>query len=64
MLDKNNRIPNNYQSKIGFDTLNQNLFLKEIIKIMGTTITDIDKELKMKFSRKKYSETKSSCDCN
>ena len=48
MLDRYNRLPYNYQSKIGYDTLIQNVILKELINIMGTTITDI--ELKMKFS--------------
>ena len=30
--------------------------LKELINIMGTTITDLDKELKMKISRIEYLE--------
>ena len=48
MLDRYNRLPYNYQSKIGYDTLIQDVILKELINIMGTTITDIDIELKMK----------------
>ena len=52
MLDRCNRLPNKYQSEIGYDTLIQNNILKEIKNIMGTTITDLDKELKMKISRK------------
>ena len=49
MLDRYNRLK--YQSKIGWDSLIQNVIPKELIKIMGTTITDIDIELKMKISR-------------
>ena len=58
MLDKYNRLPYNYQSKIGYDTLIQNVILKELINIMGTTITDLDIKLKMKISRKKYLENR------
>ena len=46
------------QSKIGYDILIQNIILKELIYIMGTTITDLDIELKMKISRIKYLESK------
>ena len=58
MLDRYNRLPYKYQSKIGYDTLIQNVILKEIINIMGTTITDLDVEIKMKISRIKYLESK------
>ena len=58
MLDRYNRLPSNYQSKIGYDTLIQNVILKELINIMGTTITDLDIELKMKISRIEYLENK------
>ena len=51
LLDKYDRLRNIYQSKIGYDTLIQNVILKELMNIMGTTITDIDTELKMKNSR-------------
>ena len=51
MLDRYNRLPYNYQSKTGYHTLFQNVILKELINIMGTTITDLDIELKMKISR-------------
>ena len=51
MLDRYNRLPYNYQSKIGYDSLIQNFILKELIKIMGTTISDINVEFKMKISR-------------
>ena len=53
-LDRYNTLLYNYQSKIGYDALIQNVILKEMIKIMGTTITDLDIELKLKISRKKY----------
>ena len=56
MIDRYNRLPYNYQSKIGYDSLIQNVILKELINIMGTTITDIEIELKMKISRIKYLE--------
>ena len=58
MLDRYNKLPYNYQSKIGFDALIQNVILKELIKIMGSTITDLDIELKMKISRRKQLEIK------
>ena len=58
MLDRYNRLPYNYQSKIGYDSLIQNVFPKELIKILGTTKTDIDIELKMKGSRIKYVESR------
>ena len=58
MLERYNRLPYNYQSKIGYDTLIQNVILKELINIMGSTITDMDIELQMKNSRKGYLEIK------
>ena len=58
MLDRYNRLPYNYQLKIGYDTLIQNVNLKELFNIMGTTITDLDIELKMKFSRIEYLENR------
>ena len=54
MIDRYNRLPYNYQSKTRYDALIQNVILKYLINIMGTTITDIDMELKMKDSRIKY----------
>ena len=50
MLDRYNRLPYNYQSKIGNDNSIQNVVLKELINIVGTTIRDLDIELKMKIS--------------
>ena len=58
MLDKNNRLPYNCQPKMGFDTLIQNVILKKVVFLLGTTIVDIDIELKMKISRIEYLEGK------
>ena len=58
MLDRYKRLPLKYQSKIGYDTLIPYVILEVIINIMGTTITDLDKELKMKISRIEYLESK------
>ena len=60
LLDRYNRLPYNYQSKIGSDTLIQNVILKELINIMGMTITELDIELKMKISRKKIQKIRNS----
>ena len=57
-LDRYMKLPYKYQSKIGYDTLIQNIILKELINILGTTITDLDIELKLKISRIKYLEDK------
>ena len=51
ILDRYNRIPLEYQSKIGYDSLFQNVILKELVNIMNTTIPDSDLEIKMKISR-------------
>ena len=51
ILDRFNRLSYNYQSKIGYGCLIQNVILKELIIIMGTTITDMDIKLKMKISK-------------
>ena len=51
MLNRYNKIPLNYQSKIGYDTSIQNVKIKELRNIMGTTIIDLDIELKLKISR-------------
>ena len=58
LLDRYNELPYNYQSKIGYDTLIQNVILKKLINKMFMTITDLDIELQMKISRKKFSESK------
>ena len=54
MLDRYIKLPYKYQSKIGYDSLVQNVTLKELINKMGATITDLDIELKMKISGIKY----------
>ena len=51
ILDKYIQLPLNYQSKKGYDILIQNVILKKLINIIGSTLVDIDKELKMKISR-------------
>ena len=56
-LDRYMKLPYNHQSKIGYDTLIQNVILKELIVIIGGTINDLDIELKMRKSRIKYLES-------
>ena len=63
MLDRCLRLPYNYQSRIGYDTLIQNVILTELVNIMGTTITDLDIELKLKINRIKYLESKNLYNC-
>ena len=58
MLDRYNRLPCNYQLKMGYDILIQNVILEELKNIKGITKTDLDIELKMKTSRIKYLEIK------
>ena len=58
MFDRYIRLPYDYQSKIGYDTLIGNVILKELINMMGTTIADLDIELNMKNGRKEYLESK------
>ena len=58
ILDRYMILPLEYQSKIGSDCLIQNNIFKELINIMGTTIIDLNIELKMKISRIEYLENK------
>ena len=44
--DKNIELPPNYQSTVGYDTLIQNVILKEKICLMGTIIVDTDTKIK------------------
>ena len=60
ILDRYNRLPDKYKSKIRYDTLIQNVVFKELINMMATTITDLDIELKRKISRLQYLECKNS----
>ena len=46
VLDKYSRLPDKYQSKIGYDNLIQNVIVKELINIMSTIKIEIDKEKK------------------
>ena len=56
IIVKCERLPYIYQSKIGYDTLIQNVILKEVINLMGTILVVVDIKLKMKSSGKKYFE--------
>ena len=58
MLDRYMSLPFDFQSKTGYNSLIQNVILKELFNIMSMTINDIDIELKMKISRRKYLENK------
>ena len=58
MLDRYNRLTYDHKIEIVYDNLIHNIILKELINIMGITITDLDIELKMKISRIKYLEKK------
>ena len=58
MLDRDNRFPYKQQSKIGYNTFIQNVILKKLINIMGTTVKNLDIELKTRISRTKYLESR------
>ena len=58
MLDRYNRLTYDRKIEIVYDTLIQNIILKELINIMATMITDLDIEFKMKSSRIEYLEKK------
>ena len=58
MLERYNRLPPNYESKIRYDTLIQKVVQKELINIMGTTITDVDIKLKLKIGTIKRLENR------
>ena len=47
-----------------YDTLIQNVILREVMNLMGITIVDIDIELKMKSSRIEYLESRFLYFCN
>ena len=51
MLDRYMSLPYDFQSKIGYNSLIQNVILKELINMLGVVITDLDIEFKMKNSR-------------
>ena len=58
MLDRYTSLPIVFQSKKGYNSLIQNVVLKELNNIMAMTINDLEIELKMKISRIKYLENK------
>ena len=45
-------LPYDFQSKIGYNSLIQNVTLKDLINIMATTMIDLDIELKYLENRK------------
>ena len=51
-------LPYDFQSKLGYNSLIQNVVLKELNNFLGTTIIDLDIELKKKIGRVKYLESK------
>ena len=48
MLDRYMSLPYEFQSRIGYDSLIQNIILKQLINILSLIIIDLDIELKMK----------------
>ena len=48
MLDRCSSLPYEFQSRIGYNCLIQNVILKDLINIMSLIIIDLDIELKMK----------------
>ena len=57
MLDRYNRLTYDHKIEIVNDNLIQSIILKELINIMSIMISDLDTELKMKFSIIKYLES-------
>ena len=51
MLDRYMSLPYDFRSKIGYNSLIQNVILKDLINIMSLIIIDLDVELKMKINR-------------
>ena len=47
MLDRYMSLHYDFESRIGYNSLIQNVILKELINIMSLIITDLDIELKM-----------------
>ena len=58
MLDRYMSLPYDFRSRIGYNSLIQNVILQVIINIMSTMIIDLDIELKMKISRIDFLENK------
>ena len=51
MLDRYMSLPYDFQSRIGYNSLIQNVILKDLINIMSLIIIDLDIELKMKIRK-------------
>ena len=47
MLDRYMSLPYDFQSRMGYNSLIQNIILKELINIMAMIINDLDIELKI-----------------
>ena len=47
MLDRYMSLPYDFQSRIGYNSLIENVILKEVINILTMTINDLDIELKI-----------------
>ena len=58
MLDRYMGLLYDFQSKTGYNSLIQNVILKQLINIMVMTINDLDIELKRKISRIKCLENR------
>ena len=59
VLDMCINLPPNYQSsKIGYDSLIQNVIVEEMLSLMSATIEDIDIESKMKIGKGNNSESR------
>ena len=48
MLDRYMSLPYEFRSQIGYNSLKQNIILKELINILSLIIIDLDTELKIK----------------
>ena len=48
MLDRYMSLPYEFKSKIGYNSLIQNVILKELINMLSLVIIDLDTELKIK----------------
>ena len=51
MLDRYMCLPYDFQSRMGYNSLIQNVFLKELINIMAMTMNDLNIELKILFNK-------------
>ena len=48
MLNRYMSLPYEFQSKIGYNSLIQNIILKELINVLSVLIIDLDTQLKIK----------------